>query len=261
MRWLILILFCPVVILADSFTISGSAALVDAARVYKQSPLRNYGAHVALTIGDNFIPGLRRNQILIRFNTLDDSMRAVGAATWDSARIGLTLDLMDDADDSLCVTAHKITTAGWLEGIATGTNACGSSWDSANAISYGGCAGDALDWTVDGGDYSATRETYGSHPDSVWLTPSDWSLDDTVYFYISSATLSDTMGNHAGILLHDQQYITNSGNDNYYQFDSDDQTSRRPLLQVWYTTGEPPEGNPQVIIIGMISEPQPMFEY
>jgi len=238
----VLMLLLAVSAFGGEFTITGSAANTDAARLEKNSPRRNAGTNADLTVGDNFIPQTRTNNSIIRFNTYDDSMRAVGAATWDSARVGLVLDIMPDADDSVCVTAFKVTTAGWIEGGGLNTDTCGVSWDSANAIGYTDCAGDALDWTTDGGDYSATRETNANHPDSLWISTTVHSVDDTVYFYISSATVSDTMGNHAGILIRAIQYAnTNADNDCILSFDSDDQTSRRPFLTVWYTTGgEPP---------------------
>lgn len=219
--------------------IAGSAANVDATGLSKQQPEEDFGAHTDLKVGDDFQPQTRFWHTLIRFNTLDDSMVAVGAATWDSARIGLTLDLAADATDSLVVTAHKITTAGWLEGTSappTTSDSCGACWDSASTSQGNGCGLSSVPWTTAGGDYSATRETVGSHADSVILTLDDWSLDDTVYFYISSATVSDTMGNKAGILLFPQQFIDDD-NGNTWGFDSDDQSSNRPFLQVWYTTG------------------------
>lgn len=233
----ILLLASPV--LADgSFTISGTATLVDAARLYKQNPVLQYGKHADLDLGDTFIPQTRTDRFVIRFNTLPDSMITVGAAIWDSARIGLVIDALPDTAnrDSLCATAHKITTALWVEGLGTGQDTCGVKWDSANATGYSGCSGSPLDWTSDGGDFSATRETYGSHADSLWISKDIQLEDDTVYFYISSATVSDTMGNKAGILIQHIQFANNADNDCSVIFDSDDQSGKEPFLEVWWST-------------------------
>lgn len=230
-----------------SFTIEGTASNVDATGLSKFSNLMDFGAHTDLKVGDDFQPQTRYWHTIIRFNTLPDSMTTVGAAVWDSARMGVVLDIAADATDSLVVTAHKITTAGWLEGTSvppTTDDSCGACWDSASTSQGDGCGLSSVPWTTAGGDYSATRETYGSHADSVILTLDDWSLGDTVYFYISSATLSDTMGNKAGILLFPQQFIDDD-NGNTWGFDSDDQSSNRPFLDVWWSSVGAPTSSPR----------------
>lgn len=224
----------------STFNIDGSAANVDAARISKYHNDYNYGMHSDLMVGDEFEPGDRENNSVIRFNTLADSMRAVGAATWDSARIGLIYDYQSGVNDSLCITWHKITETGWLEGDGTGQVYCGVTWDSANQRHEAWCPGSSIDWT-DGGAFSATRETYASHPDSIWLTSANYSYDDTVFLHISPATLSDTMGNKAGILIRGIHWVITPLTTNcYYSFDSDNVSNKEPVLDVWYTTGDGP---------------------
>jgi len=224
-----------------SFTIDGASAIVDAAPIYNRGGYeqRNYGTRPSLHVGNDHRATNRDWHSLIWFNTLDDSMRAIGAVTsWDSAMIGLIVFSDGAGGASLSVTTHKLSTNLWEEGTSDNTVGCGVTWDSANADAGGACGGTPTDWT-DGGDYSATRETYGSHPDSIILSDVQISVNDTIYFYISGSTISDTMGDNAGIIIVPSSYITDDNTT--IGFDSDDGTEE-PFMQVWYTAGEPPEG-------------------
>ena len=251
-----------------------SATTIEATYIEEFAPQDNSGGAVNIDVGDAF-NNVRDLRILLRFTSLDDSMRAIGTvASWDSAIVGLYINYAGGLNagtsvpDSIITTVHKITTIGWQEGSAVGADEGGVTWDSASAEGTGSLP-DPLDWTLDGGDYSATVETCGNRGDkgdSVVFVGGEWNATDTAYFGISGATVADTMGNHAGLLIKARSADGDDAGDAaflrfYPVVPPTTNRHRWPILRVYYTEGAPPEGNPQVIIIGMISEPQPMFRY
>ncbi len=188
---------------------------------------------------------------LIDFEALADSMRQVvndsGSVTWDSAIVGLTHYNVTAPDDSIYVSVYKVIRM-WEEGLGdgalgSGKDTCGACWDSANAAGYSGCSGTAADWGTDGcdntgNDRSSTRETFGSHADSI-LIHDGISTGTPVDFYISGSTVTDTLGE--GLIFIPVDYGDPSpptNNPCIATFYSDDYTtiaSRQPKITVYYT--------------------------
>ena len=234
-----------------SFTIDSSSA-TEFTYIYAYDDQYNYGGIFGAKFGDGYVPGTRTYNALIRFPDLADSMREHGAGkqiTWDSAKIGLYIDASGNLSsgvsipDSLIVTPHKITTAGWQKGTSNGSDGGGVTWDSASATGTGSVP-DNLDWTSNGGDYSATIETccdYEEKGDSiVWVGGEDVA-DDTVYVGISGATISDTMGNDGGIELISRVVDGDAASNSVFLvFGNSNMTSNEqkwPTITVYYTIG------------------------
>ena len=138
----------------------------------------------------------------------------------------------------------------WDEGdlsmVAAGA---GVTFDSASqtGTSGGSNPNAPLSWATDPDfgtdDYSATLEAQLGG-DTVRFAGEDVAANQEHYFRISSATISDTLGE--GIVLLASEMIT--GDDEcYINFDSDDATTEadRPWLEVFYTTGAAPPTNPR----------------
>jgi hypothetical protein len=192
----------------------------------------------------------RYQVILYKFPTLRDSMDAVGEATWDSALFKIVATAVNglNANDSIFSTIHKITQL-WDEGTANGSATGGATWDSASATGSGGSEPNSpLDWASNGGDYVANAEdqptTDTTHfyalGDSVVFWNGGISQFDILTYRISGATVADTL-DEGLILVSSRQ--SSSGT---IVFASNEYTiviARVPSLLVYYTTGEPPEGN------------------
>jgi len=246
---------------ADSFVLDGTSSTEgDMAYIYSYDEDYNYGANLNLRLGNAWIPGGGRwFKALLRFNLLDDSMKTIGSVTWDSALVGLVVtdNVIGDGTsvpDSVGITVHKLTTAGWQEGTYVadaGSPTGGVTWDSASAVGTGSMS-DPLDWTSDGGDYNATPEDIGWSNDTVWVVGAQ-TVGDTIWFPVSGGAVSDTMGNHAGIILVTSRVANGDDGANYAYFKvgSDDHFTEatRPILRVYYTSGEPPAGVTQAIMI------------
>jgi hypothetical protein len=202
---------------------------------------KNAGAATSGKIGNYYGDYMK---ILIRFNTLADSMQQVyadsGEVTWDSAKVTINAKNYRDAD-SMWIVAYKIIREGWVEGVVSdvsGIDSCGVCWDSANAVNYVGCAGVTEEWGTAGcdnitTDRSNTRETIGSHPDSILIVTAVY-LDYDIY--ISQPTIADTMG--GGILIDYVAIGVDDLNPLIFVY-SDDYAGAtvRPELQVWYHVG------------------------
>ncbi len=252
----VIILLLSVLVFAGNFTISGEDS--KASCIYSYLSNRNWGEGDYLWVGQGWADRFART--LYYPSSLADSMRDIGTATWDSAIVGLVFtedEMTWETADSVFISVFKITEPAWEEGNGTnhnlnaGFDTCGVMWDSANATDYTGCAGSPTDWSSDGGDHSATRETFGSHADSILVRGSETSSGDTIYFYISGATIADTMGNKAGLLF---KHVAIGGSGGFAQkanFNSDDYktASRKPFITVYYTLGAPPDITSQIIII------------
>jgi len=240
MNWLtVMIVICGMAVsaAAGNFTISNSVVLTDMTALDEANPQKNYGNSSANSIGKAG-PSSTRWHHLIRFNSLRDTMIALGDKQWDSARIGIVIGATPTAGDSIFVSAFKII-RDWEEGVGGGVDTCGACWDSANQVGHGSCVGAAVDWGTNGcmnttTDRSGIRETCSGRADSLLLV-SGGSADvgDTVYFYISGATVADTMG--AGIALIPVAYGGDDGVQSLSGFRTDDASGYRPWLTVWYS--------------------------
>lgn len=110
---------------------------------------------------------------------LADSMGNHPGVSWDSGFVCFSLYEYGDylgTEDTIEVSLRKITQA-WVEGEAT--------W---NVYSSGN------NWVSAGGDFSATKED-----GNIGLNGVDYGDGDTLYFKVSSSTLSDTLGD--GLIL------------------------------------------------------------
>lgn len=246
----------------DSFSISIVTADIDCAEISSFDDTRNAGALNDFTLGDNFIPQTRIRHGLFNFPTLADSMIAVGAATWDSAKIRIFSKVPQiETAETLFVFIHKMTSL-WDEGDATSqADFAGVRWDSASASGSGGGGGKPnapLAWASEPDfgtdDYSATAEAQLSG-DSVIFAGGDVGDNTEYYIRIGSATISDTLGEGIVFLV---ERISTGDNECYIEFDSDDAATAadRPWLEVFYTTGAPPAAKPQIIFI----EPRNIYD-
>ncbi len=228
----------------DSFSIdSAGATIVKMAQlsVYSTGATTNYGALNTAQIGQSFTNRFLRTAI--EFTTLIDSMRVVGAATWDSGFACIVMSSVinlgagSSVPDSLGVSLNKITTL-WDEGDQTGTDGgAGVRWDSASATgSSGGNNPNApLDWT-DGGDFEANPE----YNDTTFLVGGVAAQFDTIRSKIEGSSIADTTTGY-GYMFY-EAYIAegdDAGAGCAVTVRTDDYTtlSLQPYLEVYYTTG------------------------
>lgn len=234
----------------DSFSIDSTTTGVDMAELYSFSGGNDqYGARVTANCGLPF--GTRINRFPIQFVNLRDSMAAVGAATWDSGRVFINVQVATglgagtSVPDTLWISLHKITTL-WDEGESDGLNqGAGVRWDSASASGSGGGGSNPnapLDWT-DGGDFESDSE-YG---DTTIYAGGEVSNNDTLSYKIEGTTIADTT-NDFGYMVYNAYAADgdDGGNAAVLTFDSDDaaDANSRPYLEVFYTTGAAPAAYP-----------------
>lgn len=209
---------------------------------FSSSAQNNYGGRIWIESGSNFTGRFQRS--FVKFNTLIDSMRVVGAATWNSALLKIVFQNVSGLgpgvvpgtdDDSLYISINKMTTL-WDEGAATSAPEGGITWDSASATGTGGLEPNSpLDWTSDGGDFNATSEG-----DSVILVGGVIIIRDTLTFDILGTSIADTITNYGYAIYPAVIYEgDDAGASAVVSFYSDDEgtAARRPRLIVDYTAG------------------------
>ena len=234
MKYLITLLLLCSPVMADSFQLDISAD-IDMAYIYSHESNYNWGNSYIAEIGQKYSG--RYARIALRFSALNDSMQNHPDVSWDSAIVTLDVRGISDAyfgdDDSLGVDFFKMTTANWIEGIGDGADAGGITWEAAVDASNGDVG---VDWGTDGGDMEAVGER---GTDTLWLTADMIrNAHDSIDFYISGATISDTMGNGAGIMMRLTRAIDNNSDlavKAVFNTNKETEESYRPHLRVYYS--------------------------
>jgi hypothetical protein len=226
---------------AGSFNLDSTD--LDCTSILQNNPQNNWGGAWDSPVGLLWIAGGWEAHFMSRWPTFPDSIGAILAAgnVIDSGYAGYVVSNVNGlgVGDTVGLSARVITTAGWFEGAGVGTVVEGATWDSAWAIGdcVSGC--DSLDWTTDGGDYSATQETFGGHSPIVWFCGSH-SAGDTIKFPLSAASLTDSLGGGAGLMLVPDTTIDgDAGSAAYGSFYSDRQAGASfeeyvPFIEVFY---------------------------
>jgi len=199
---------------AGSFTIIGgstfSTSKVTIQHIIDTSASVNYGGAGYVTIGKVGAGSIKYYDI-VTLSSLIDTLRLIGSTHQiDSAKLMLSVHAAASAGDSVFVSVYEI-----LRTYVPGDGGCGVTWDSAFATGDAGCSGTPAAWGTAGcqnttTDRKSTRETVTGHPDSVLMTAGVADADDSIYFYISGATIADTT-NFKGLLLMPVAYGGNDG--------------------------------------------------
>ena len=204
----------------------------DVAQMYAFNPDANYGASGLAFIGDGFNLQQRFYHTIIRFNALNDTMANHTGVTWDSGFMTLYLGGWAGfaaATDTIAMDAYLCDNNAWVEGTGSGSDVGGVTWNSVDDASGGG-TGEV--WTTGGGDFAATRE--GVNHDSIFAV-SGIAFDDPFVFFISGATISDTMNNGSGLVV--RAYVNVGPATQTVRFVSDDGSSSfQPELKIYYTS-------------------------
>lgn len=217
-----------------SFTItSASASDIAVAGMEDANQWNNYGASTTLRIGKNAGTTWRW---LLRFETLDDSMRAIASGKtiqWDSARVTLTSNAALTSGDSLTIAMYELkSTRRFGEGSATGAVGLGADW-----VNYDSTAGVAANaWTTPGAG-STTSDVDATPIDtSVTLLNSTTGAGATVSFKLPGTSVSDTI-NNAGLMFRDYRYGNDDGTTCVVTFRTDDNATAgsRPIITVYYS--------------------------
>ena len=241
LRYIFILLLLAISAQADSLLVAAGVSVDDISAIKQNEPQLNFGGSWNMRIGTGYNPGDYEYRALFRFNILDDSIANHPGVTWDSARLVVKFEALTmEAGDSLALDLYPITTAGWQEGLGEndgGVDSGGVTWDSASATGLGGLP-NPLDWTLDGGDFSATREGLGL-TDTVWMSA---GTDSTLSFHITGATIADSMNNGAGVMMkYYHLYDATVDGAIMGSLYSDRQPSNRPFLVVYYSAGSEPE--------------------
>ena len=237
---LILLVLCAVKIGhagAGSFTIIGGSTFATSKATIQHiidTSQLNYGGAGAgyVTIGKVGVASIKYYDIAT-FSTLIDTLRIVGSTHQiDSAKLMLSVHATPTAGDSIFASVYEI-----IRTYVVGDGGCGVTWDSAFATGDGGCSGTPAAWGTAGcqnttTDRKATRETVTGHPDSVLMTAGVADNEDSIYFYISGATIADTT-NFKGLLIMPVAYGGNDGVQSSVVFHN--LATAYPLLTVYYS--------------------------
>lgn len=172
---------------------------------------------------------------LMRWNTLDDSMRTYSPAgkllVWDSARVVVTITGAITSGDSLTVAMYELkSTRVFAENTAT--------WDN---------YGLGLAWTTPGAG-STTSDIEATYLDtSITLLNASTSMS----FKISGTNITDTL-NNAGVTLRAHRYGVNDGTTCTATIGSDDNATEgnRPIITVYFHEMEYPDfGNADTLLL------------
>jgi len=239
---LILLVLCAVSISKasgeGSFTIIGGSTFATSKatiqHIYDGAVATNYGgAGAGLISLGKYGASSNLYYVIATFSTLTDTLRIVGSTKQiDSAKLMLSVHATPTAGDSVFASVYEI-----IRTYVVGDGGCGVCWDSAYAYGDGGCSGTPAAWGTAGcqnttTDRKATRETVAGHPDSVLMTAGVADNEDSVYFYISGATIADTV-NFKGLLIMPVAYGGNDGVQSLIVFHN--LATAYPLLTVWYS--------------------------
>lgn len=217
-----------------SFTItSANASDIAVAGIEDANQWNNYGSATTTRIGKNLGTNWRW---LLRFETLDDSMRAYASGKiiqWDSARVTLTSNAALTSGDSLTIAMYELkSTRRFGEGSSNAAVGLGADW-----VNYDSTAGVAANaWTTPGAG-STTSDVDATPIDtSVTLINSTTGAGATVSFKLPGTSVSDTI-NNAGLMFRDYRYGNDDGTTSTVTFRTDDNATAgsRPIITVYYS--------------------------
>lgn len=219
-----------------SFTItSANAADIAVAGIEDANQWNNYGSSTAIRIGKNLGTEWRW---LLRFETLDDSMRAYASGKtiqWDSARITITSNapVTSSPVDSLTIAMWELrSTRRFGEGSSNAAVGLGADWT--NYDSTAGVAASA--WTTAGAGSSVSDVEASLTDTTATLLNGTTTAGSTVSFKLPGTSVSDTI-NNAGVLLKAHRYGNDDGTTCVATFRTDDYATAgdRPKITVYYT--------------------------
>jgi hypothetical protein len=220
---------------AGSFTIKGTAT---------QSTSKIQGSTCASTrpdsvwrwtrlyVGKSATAGTYR--AFIKFTTLRDTIRALGTTHQiDSAKYMVVAYDVGSSTDSVFVSMFPIT-QNWGTTSAAAADTCGVSWDSAFTAGDGACSYTSTAWSTAGGTYSATAEHVAGHSDSVLFTAGVADKYDSLYFWITGASITTDTINQYGFAAVAVGYGGDDGTQARWNF-AQYYNTLEPVLTVWYS--------------------------
>lgn len=226
--------------LSGSFSITpadaGDKTLIDATSIAEGAKGNNYGTATTARIGLNLGSAFKR---LLRYNSMDDSMRAIAATpgltivSWDSMRVFQTVTTKVTAGDSLSFAVYELkSTRRFGEGTANGAAGLGASW-----WDYDSTSGVQALWTTQGAA-SSTSDYESTLLDTTRTYMDTTSAPYEASWKIPGTSVADTL-NNAGLLFVVYHYGTAGDDDGVanaiFALDDNATTSYRPRCTVYYT--------------------------